>query len=47
MKNDSSFKFVAAIIIAGVIVALVSPSNATHAAGAAAASLTTAAHASR
>ena len=27
MKNDPSFKFVAAIIIAGVIAAMVGPSN--------------------
>lgn len=31
MKNDPTFKFVAAIILAGVIVALVSPSHAPKA----------------
>lgn len=30
MKHDFSFKLVAAIIIAGVVVAFVSPSHATH-----------------
>jgi hypothetical protein len=32
MKNDYSFKLVAAIIFAGVIVALLSPSHALHSA---------------
>ena len=32
MKNDYTFKFVAAIIVAGVIVALVSPTHTTGAA---------------
>ena len=30
MKNDYSFKLVAAIVIAGVFVALISPSRAVH-----------------
>jgi hypothetical protein len=30
MKNDYSFKLVAAIVFLGVIVALVSPSHSTH-----------------
>ena len=30
MKNDYSFKLVAAIIFAGVIIALISPSHAVH-----------------
>ena len=45
MKNDSLFKFVAVIIVAGVITALVSPSLAVHRADTTAAELTQAAHA--
>ncbi len=45
MKNDLSFKFVAAIIFAGVIVAIVSSSHTAQAASNAAADLTQAAHA--